>query len=180
MKIIDKYIIKKLIAMFFLLLLSCTIILCMFDYLFTNRTSQTNLSLNQILYYYLLYSPFIIKLILPTIVFISTILVVLKLSSRCEIVAYLSIGVSYKRFLKPFLIFGILLFKILIVCEGWVFPKSKDLRYGFEKKYFGRNFREYDADIHIKCGEDQYLYIQELEMKQGIGYNVFIDEIKDN
>ena len=180
MKIIDKYIFKKLIPMFFLLLISSTFMMCLFDYLFNNRTSETNLSLKQILYYYLLYSPFIIKLILPTIAFISTILVVLKLSSRCEIVAYLSIGVRYKRFLKPFLIFGIFLFKILIVCEGWLFPMSKDLRYDFEKKYFGRNFREYDADIHIKCGEDQYLYIQDLDMKNGIGSNVFIDEIKDN
>ena len=92
MKIIDKYIFKKLIPMFFLLLISCTFLMCLFDYLFNNRNSQTNLSLTQIIYYYLLYSPFIIKLILPTIAFISTILVVLKLSSRCEIVAYLSIA----------------------------------------------------------------------------------------
>ena len=119
MKIIDKYIFKKIIPMFFVLLISSTFMMCLFDYLFNNRTSETNLSLKQILYYYLLYSPFIIKLILPTIAFISTILVVLKLSSRC-------------------------------------------------------------ADIHIKCGEDQYLYIQDLDMKNGIGSNVFIDEIKDN
>lgn len=180
MKIIDKYILKKIIPMFFLLLFSSTFMMCLFDYFFNNRISGANLSLKQIGYYYLLFSAFIVKLILPTIAFISTILVVLKLSGRCEIVAYLSLGVRYKRFLKTFVIFAIFLFKILLICEGWLFPMSKEIRYDFEKKYFGRSFREYEGNIHIKWGKDQYLYIQDFDMKNGVGYNVFIDEIKNN
>lgn len=180
MKIIDKYILKKFVPMFLFLLCSVIFIMCLFDYLFNNKFSNTDITALQILYYYVLFGLFLLKLILPTIVFISTTLVVLKLSSRCEIISFLSLGISYKRFLKPFFICSIFLFKLLLIFEGWILPMSRDMMYDLERKYFGNYSVKYGYNIHIKWDEDKYLFIKNFDAKKNIGYDVFIDEIKDN
>ena len=180
MKIIDRYIFRKLIPMFFFLLSAVIFLTCLADYLFSYKVSSANLSWRQIFFYYTLCSVFTIKLTLPSIIFLATILVVLRFSNNCELVACLSNGITYKRFLKPFMLFALLLLKILLLCEGWVFPIINDVKYEFEREHFGRQQVKYGFNIHMKLEEDKFLFIKNYNNKQQTGYHVYIDEIKDN
>ena len=162
------------------LFLAVIFITCLADYLFNYKVSSAGLSLWQIFFYYTLFSVFTIKLTFPAIIFISAIFVVLRLSNNCEIVACLSNGITYKRFLKPFILLALLLLKILLLCEGWLFPIMNDMRYEFERKYFGRQQVKYGFNIHLCLGDDKFLCIQNYDKKLQVGYFVHIDEIKDN
>ena len=180
MKIIDRYIFSKLIPMFLVLFVSVILITCLSDYLFNDKVSSAGLSFGQIFFYYTLFSVLTIKLTLPSIMFIATILVVLRISNNCELVACLSNGVTYKRFLKPFMLFALLLLKVLLLCEGWLFPIMNDERYEFERKYFSRREIKYGFNIHLKLDDDKFFFVQNYDNKRQIGYLIFIDEIKDN
>ena len=180
MKIIDRYIFSKLVPMLVFLFFAVIFITCLADYLFNDKVSSAGLSCGQLFFYYTLFSVFTIKLTFSAIIFISVILVVVRLSNNCEIVACLSNGITYKRFLKPFMLLALLLFKVLLLCEGWLFPIMNDMRYEFERKYFGRQQAKYGFNIHLCLENDKFLCIQNYDNKRQVGYMVFIDEIKDN
>ena len=55
-----------------------------------------------------------------------------------------------------------------------------DMRYEFERKYFGRQQAKYGFNIHLCLENDKFLCIQNYDNKRQVGYMVFIDEIKDN
>lgn len=180
MKIIDRYVFSKLVPMLVFLLFAVIFITCLADYLLNYKVSSAGLSLGQIFFYYTLFSVFTIKFTFPSIIFISAILVVLRLSNNCEIVSCLSNGITYKRFLKPFMLLALLLFKVLLLCEGWLFPIMNDMRYEFERKYFGRQQAKYGFNIHLCLENDKFLSIENYNNKLQVGYRVAIDEIKDN
>ena len=76
------------------------------------------------------------NLLLPIFLFLSIIFFTSKLASNTEIVAILSSGVSYWRFLRPYMI-GAGLVAILIFFMGmFIVPKASIGYNEFEYKYF--------------------------------------------
>ena len=104
MKKIDKYILGKYLTNFFFCLLLLTVIVVVVDV--SEKTDdfvKSKLSATQIITdYYLGFIPRIDAMLFPLFVFIAVIFFTSKMAGRSEIIAILSSGVSFRRFLLPY------------------------------------------------------------------------------
>src|SRR5688572_6537292 len=115
MKTIDWYILKKFLFTFIFCLLMFTLIAVAVDS--SEKMDdfvKAKLTTSQVLTeYYLGFVPFIWNLLFPLFVFIAVIFFTSRMASRSEIIAILASGTSYNRFLKAYVIGGILLSVLL-------------------------------------------------------------------
>ncbi len=142
MKIIDLYILKKYLTTFFFCLLLFTVIVVVVD--ISEKTDdfvKSGLSFWRITVdYYFGFIPRITALLFPLFVFISVIFFTSRMATRSEVVAILSSGVSFRRFLLPFLVGGLFLGSMLWLGNRYMVPKANKTWGDFEAKYIDVNF----------------------------------------
>jgi lipopolysaccharide export system permease protein len=141
MKKLDWYILKKfLVTFFFCLLLFTAIAVAVDSSEKTDDFVKTGLSTSDIIQkYYFGFVPYIWSLLFPLFVFIAVIFFTSKMATRSEIIAILASGTSYNRFLRPYIIGGILLAMMLWVGSRYFIPKANAIRSNFQTSYIDRN-----------------------------------------
>src|ERR1700709_125145 len=141
MKTIDWYILKNLLLTFFYSLFLFAFISVVID--ISEKTDdfvRSGLGFTQIVMkYYLGFVPHILALLFPLFVFLSTIFFTSKMAGRSEIIAVLASGTSFNRFLRPFLLSGIVLATMLWLGNRYVIPKANAIRVSFQENYIDRN-----------------------------------------
>ncbi|HNP54698.1 MAG TPA: LptF/LptG family permease, partial [Ferruginibacter sp.] len=104
MKKIDRYILSKYLQTFFFCILLMTLIVVVVD--ISEKTDdfvKSKLSAWEITRdYYFGFIPRIDAMLFPLFVFISVIFFTSKMAGRSEVIAILSSGVSFRRYLMPF------------------------------------------------------------------------------
>jgi len=180
MKILDLYIIKKFLKTYFFAVLIIVTIIMVIDY--TEKIDNfidNKAPLNEILGdYYLNFIPYWANYISPLMVFISTVFFTANMAARTEIIAILSTGVSFMRFLRPYLIGSVLLGLLTFLMVGWVIPIANKTRITFERKYVeGGSYYFTGRDVHIKIGPEDYAYIESYDTGTNTGYRFALDKI---
>jgi lipopolysaccharide export system permease protein len=158
MKIIDWYILKKLLTTFFFCIFLFTVIAVVVD--ISEKTEdfvRSGLGFTDIvLLYYIGFIPYIDALLFPLFVFIAVIFFTSKMAGRSEIVAVLASGTSFRRFLVPYWIGGTSLGLLLFFGAHFLIPRANDIRSAFETKYVNGN-SSYNA--LVSHGHDLYLRV---------------------
>ncbi len=110
LKILDRYIIKELYASFFMGVLIFTTLIVAGDILFklANMLIRGGVSFFVVLKLFLYKLPSVVALTLPMSVLLSVLLGFGRLSSRGEVIAFMSCGVTLYRMLRPALLFAII------------------------------------------------------------------------
>ena len=134
---IDRYIIKKFLVTFFYSLLLLLLIVIVID--FSEKIDdfiQSNLSFFTIMSeYYLHFIPYFANLFSPLFIFISVVFFTSRLADNSEIIAIFNSGMSFKRFLRPFIISAVFLSVLSFILGSYVIPISNKYRIDFENKY---------------------------------------------
>ncbi|MBK5278544.1 MAG: LptF/LptG family permease [Bacteroidia bacterium] len=181
MKILDKYILKKILTTFFFVVLIIVAIIVVIDITEKmDKFSENNLSKVVILGYYMDFIPWIAGLIAPITVFIAIVYVTSRMAGQTEIIAILSSGVSFKRFLLPYFFGAMLIASMSFVFNGWLIPKSNRSRLSFETQYFNRNNYFSTRNLHLQLEPDVYLYIQSYNNQTNIGFQFTLEKFKNN
>ena len=182
MKLLDRYILKKFLYSFLLVLLMLTTIITLID--FTEKNGQFikhKLEYQEIIdYYYRGYIPFIINFIAPISVFVTTVFVTSRLAQRTEIIAIMSSGVHFLRFLAPYLAGAMAITLCSFVLTGWVLAKANMRRVAFETEYIDGFFHSRSQHLHIRIAPDRYLYVDRYRTYNHSGTHVTIETVKDN
>src|SRR5215831_17138761 len=105
MKKLDWYIVKKFIGTFFYAIMILAVIACVIDYSekmddFVTKKAPAL----EVLNYFKNFVPHISALLFPLFIFIATIFFTSKLAYKSEIIAMLAGGISFQRFMRPYLI----------------------------------------------------------------------------
>lgn len=188
MKKIDRYILSKYLTTFFYCLLLFTAIVVVVDISEkTNDFAKSNLSAYQIFMdYYVGFIPRIDAMLFPLFVFISVIFFTSKMAGRSEIIAILSSGVSFRRFLTPYIVGGIFLSGILWLGYQYVVPKA-NLKWGnFEARYIDgpvapeSNKSNYKQKLYFKLDSNSYVGIGGYDTILKSGNSFFVQRFKDN
>ena len=180
MRILDRYILKKLLSSFFFVVSIIVSVVCIIDMTEKNeKFIKNNLSAEQIIGYYLDYFPYIANMIAPITVFIATVFITAKLASHTEIIAMLSSGVSFRRLMRPYLIGSVIIAGISFYMTGWVIPDSNKTRVEFEIKYFEKPYYFNEENIHIKVAPEVYLYMERYHNQSDVGYKFTLEKIQD-
>lgn len=141
MKKIDWYILKTFTVTFFFVLLLFTLIGIVIDV--SEKTDdfvKSGLTMNQIItQYYFGFVPRIGAMLFPLWVFIAAIFFTSKMAGRSEVIAILASGTSYNRFLRPYLIGGLLFATMLWWMQRYVIPRANEIFSVFQVTYIDRN-----------------------------------------
>src|ERR1035437_3789712 len=102
MKIIDRYILKKFFLTFFFFIIALTVLVVIVDLSEkTDDFAKAGLSAEDIIVqYYFGFIPRIDAMLFPLFIFLSVIFFTSIMATRTEIIAILSSGVSFSRFLR--------------------------------------------------------------------------------
>jgi lipopolysaccharide export system permease protein len=180
MNILDKLILKKFLTTFvFVVGILVAVILIL---TFSERNEnfiENDISAGQIIKYFVYFAPYIANLITPLTVFIATVFVTSKMAGHTEIIAILAGGISYPRFLRPFILGAILIATTSFILTGWVIPNANKWRIAFEIKYFDKPYNYDGQDIHFKVSPTTYVYLRSYSTYRNIGYNFTLEEIVD-
>ena len=180
MKILDKYILKKILTTFFFVVLILIAIIVVIDTTEKmDKFSKNNLDTLTILSYYRDFIPWIAGLLTPITVFIAIVFVTSQMAGRTEIIAILSSGVSFPRFLLPYFIGSLTIAVISFVLNGWVIPQSNRSRLTFEMRYFNRMSNFEKRNVHLQIEPNVYLYLQNFNNQTNTGYQFSLERFKD-
>jgi lipopolysaccharide export system permease protein len=182
MKLLDRYILKKFLCSFLFVLLMLTAVITLID--FTEKNGQFikhKLGYKEIInYYYYGYVPFIINFIIPISVFVTTVFVTSMLAQHTEIIAILSSGVSFFRFITPYLAGAMVITLCSFVLTGWGLAEANMRRVAFETEYIDGFLHNRSQHLHIRIPPDRYFYVEHYRTYNNSGTNVTIEKIKDN
>jgi lipopolysaccharide export system permease protein len=180
MKLLDRYILKKFLFSFLFILLLIILIITVIDITEKNDYFiKHKLTYRQIINYYYSFLPFMANMVTPITVFITTVFVTSRLAQRTEIIAILSGGISFMRFLVPYFIGSIIIAIGSFLLTGWILADANKKRVAFEIEYIDRPFRTSSKNIHIKLSEDTYLYVGYYRSYNNTGSDITIETIRD-
>jgi lipopolysaccharide export system permease protein len=181
MKLLDRYILVKVLTTFFFVLLILVAIIVVIDLTEkVDKFAQNNLSSLTILGYYLDFIPWIAGLISPIIVFIAIVYVTGRLAAHTEIIAMLSAGISFPRLLVPYFMAASIIAAITFGLNGWLIPQSNKTRLDFELTYF-KNRPYYDrSNIHLQIEPNVIMFIQNYNTQNNVGYQFTLERFDHN
>lgn len=177
MKLLDRYIVKRLLSTFLFVVLILVLVITVIDLAEkTEKYIRNKLTAAQILSYYLDFIPWVANLITPITVFIATVYVTARMAGHTEIIAMLSSGMSFRRLLVPYFVGAFAIAATSFWLNGWVIPNANKSRLAFEVEYIkGRYF--YDKkNIHIQVSPGEYLYMQSYNNQANVGYNFTLEK----
>ena len=171
--ILDRYILKRYLVTFLVILMLFVPIGIMANLAEKiGKIIDNEAPLSEVIVFYGNFTLVIGNLLLPIFLFLSIIFFTSKLASNTEIVAILSSGVSYWRFLRPYFI-GATLVAILIFLMGMFIVPHASIGFNeFEYKYFkkGRQDRVTE-NIFNQLNETDYIYVSSFDPNRKLGYN---------
>ena len=182
MQKLDWYILKKFLGTFFFTLSLILLIVIIFDV--SEKIDdflEHELSIKTIIFdYYLNFIPYFGNLFSPLFIFISVIYFTSKMANDSEVIAILNSGMSFSRFLRPFIIASIILGTLSFLLGNFIIPPSNSKRIDFENKYLRNKYYSNKKNIHIQILPNQYIYMQSYNSKREIGYKFTIEKFNDN
>lgn len=188
MKKIDKYILFKYLSTFFFCLVLFTTIVVVVDLSEkTDNFVRSNLSAWQIFRdYYLGFIPRIDAMLFPLFIFISVIFFTSKMAGRSEVIAILSSGVSFRRYMMPFMAGALLLGGVLWISYQFVVPQANRKWAEFDIKYLRSNRASsdqrrssYKTNVYFKLDSFSYVGIRGYDTISKTGNNFFVQRFKD-
>ena len=172
MKKIDLYIYKKFIGTFFFAISMLILIVIIFD-LSENIDSflKNNAPWQRVLVdYYLMSVPYYINLFIHLFAFIAVVFFTSKMASRTEIVAILSNGVSFWRFLYPYLLAALTIAFISLYFGNFLIPKTNEIRRDFKNDYMERLSESAGRNVHVQIDKDEFVYIESYNITKEYGF----------
>lgn len=159
LKLLDLYVLKKFLVTFFYGILIFAIIACVIDY--SQKIDdfvENKAPLNAILFYFLNFIPHIIALLFPLFIFISTIFFTSRMAYKTEIIAMLAAGMSFRRFLRPYMIGAFLLCGGSFIANHYIVPLSNQAINDFHVDYIWSKKVGSDNNIHMRLDDKEYVY----------------------
>jgi lipopolysaccharide export system permease protein len=146
---------------------------------------KSRLSFSRILTdYYAGLIPRINAMLFPLFVFISVIFFTAKMADRTEIVAILSSGVSFGRFLVPYWIGGILLSALLWVGNQQLLPRANTIWSNFETRYIGGALdyatTAFPKNFYFRLDSNSYAGMRYFDTTSRSGGVFFIQRFQNN
>ena len=162
--IIDKYILKRYLATFVVMLLLFIPIGIVVDVAEKiNKLLENKVPFVEIALYYYNFTVYFANSLFPIFLFLSVIWFTSKLANDTEIIAILSSGISFTRFLRPYII-GASIVSILVLLMGFfVVPAASEgfnnFRYTYLKGGGKEAMRGNSTDVYRQISDNEFIYV---------------------
>ncbi|MGB5497821.1 MAG: LptF/LptG family permease [Maribacter sp.] len=165
MGIIDKYILKRYLVTFAVMLLLFIPIGIMANLAEQiGKMIDNDAPTNEIIVYYINFTIYIGSLLFPIFLFLSIIFFTSKLASNTEIVAILSSGVSYNRFLRPYIVGATIIAITMLVMAMFIVPNASKGYNEFKFKYLKKGKQDrITSNIFNQLNENDFIYVSNFD-----------------
>ena len=182
MKILDWYILRRYIFTFLMLMLlfiPIGITVNLAEKI--GRILENEVPFSAVALYYLDFTIYFANLLFPILLFISVIWFTSKLANNSEIIAFLSSGVSFSRFLRPYLIGAVLIAIAALVLGLYLTPGASKGYNQFVYKYLsGKKDVSQTKDVYRQINDNDFIYVSNFDVKFKSGSNFTLEHFEDN
>jgi lipopolysaccharide export system permease protein len=181
-RILDRYIIAKYIVTFLTMLTLFIPISVLVDLSQKiDNFKQYEVPASEILWYYYNFIWHFGFILFPIFLFLSVIWFTSKLSSNSEVIAILSSGISFYRYLRPFFIAALLISLGAFFAGQFIVPKASKSLKEFEFSYFKKNKKDRQTQLLFKQIDDgDYIYLSQFNPTRQFGYNFSYESFEGN
>ena len=182
LKIIDKYILKRYLTTFSVMLLMFIPIGIVIDVSEkVNKMIENKVPFKAIAAYYVDFTIYFANLLFPIFLFLSIIWFTSKLANNTEIIAILSSGISFARFLRPYIIGAVIVSIFALLMGIFLVPKASEGFKNFRYMYLiggGQSEMRDDSDVYRQISEDEYIYVSNFNTVNKTAYNFSLEKFK--
>jgi len=182
--IIDKYILKRYLATFSIMLLLFIPIGITIDVSEKiNRILENKVPFVKVAAYYLDFIVYFANLLFPIFLFLSIIWFTSKLANNTEIIAILSSGISFQRFLKPYIIGATIISLFALLMGFFLVPKASEGFKNFRYMYLtggGREEMRQTSDVYRQISETEFIYASNFNVEAKTAYSFVYEKFDKN
>ncbi|MBP4141823.1 LptF/LptG family permease [Flavobacterium sp. I-SCBP12n] len=182
--IIDKYILKRYLATFTVMLLLFIPIGIVVDVSEKiNKILENKVPILDIAIYYYNFTVYFASSLFPIFLFLSVIWFTSKLANDTEIIAILSSGISFTRFLRPY-IMGASIVSVFVLLMGFfVVPAASEgfnnFRYTYLRGGGKESMRGDNTDIYRQISNDEFIYVNSFNTDSKTAFNFSLEKFKN-
>ncbi len=180
--ILDRYILRKYLGTFaLLLLLFVPIGITVHLAEKIDKILDNEVPLMEVMKYLYDFTIYFANLLFPLFLFLSVIWFTSKLANNTEVIAFLSSGVSYYRFLRPYIIGATIVCIAALVFSMYLAPKASRGFNEFTYKYIKKGTQERDQrNVYKQINPNDYIYVSYFNMKENLGSNFTLEHFDGN
>ena len=182
--IIDKYILKRYLATFAVMLLLFIPIGIVVDVSEKiNKMLENKIPFLEIALYYYNFTIYFANSLFPIFLFLSVIWFTSKLANDTEIIAILSSGISFTRFLRPYIIGASIVSVFVLLMGFFVVPAASEgfnnFRYTYLKGGGKEAMRGDDTDVYRQISDDEFIYVNSFNTESKTAFNFSLEKFKN-
>mgnify|MGYP003640463025 CR=1 FL=1 len=179
--IIDRYILKRYLATFAAMLLMFIPIGIIIDVSEKiNFMIENKIPFLDIAIYYYHFTIYFANSLFPIFLFLSIIWFTSKLANNTEIIAILSSGISFTRFLRPYIIGATIVSVFVLVMGFYVVPVSSEgfnnFRYTYLKTGGKEQMRGKNTDVYRQINDNEFLYVNSFNTASQVAFNFALEK----
>lgn len=160
-KKIDAYIIKRYLMTFIVMLLLFIPIGIMVDLAEKiDKFKENEVPFSEIVSYYIDFMWYFGNLLFPIFLFLAVIWFTSKLANNTEVIAILSSGISFNRFLRPYFISATIIATFAFFAGMFVVPKASEGFNEFSFKYLRKRKNDRQTtNLFKQINENEFIYV---------------------
>jgi len=182
LKILDWYILKRYLGTFLTMLflfIPIGITVNLAEKI--DKILENQVPFMEVVYYYFDFIIYFANLLFPIFLFLSVIWFTSKLAMNTEIIAYLSSGVSFYRFLRPYLIGATIVCLGALASSMYLAPQANkgynEFIYQYLKK--GKEAQE-TSDVYRQINDQEFIYASHFQPKSQSARNFTLEHFENN
>ena len=181
LKTIDYYIIKKFLGTFFYTITLIISIAMVFDISENlDEFISKDVTVKAIIFdYYLNFIPYFANLFSSLFTFITVIYFTSKMAYTSEIIAILSSGVSFRRFILPYMISALVIAIFSYTLGNYIIPPANKKRVDFRNTYISNRRASSGINIHRQLSPGVFIYMKTYNTTSDVGYKFTIEKFVD-
>ncbi len=182
MKILDWYILKRYLltfTMMILLFIPIGITVHLAEKI--GKILDSEATMPEILQYFLDFTIYFAHLLFPLFLFLSVIWFTSKLANNTEIVAFLSSGVSFTRFLRPYIIGATIVAMFSLLLGMYLAPRASKGFNDFTYKHLKKHKKAVDnTNVFRQINDNEIIYVSSFNVNKNYGSNFTLEHFEDN
>ncbi len=139
---------------------------------------EKHVPFHEVLWYYVDFTVFFANLLFPILLFISIIWFTSKLAANTEVIAFLSSGVSFWRFLRPYIIGATLVCLGALLMSTYLAPEASKGYNEFKYKYLKTAKVKQTEDVFRQINDHEYIYTSHFNPKANRASNFILEHFE--
>ena len=148
-----------------------------------NKMLENKIPFLDIALYYYNFTIYFANSLFPIFLFLSVIWFTSKLANDTEIIAILSSGISFTRFLRPYIIGASIVSVFVLLMGFFVVPAASEgfnnFRYTYLKGGGKEAMRGDNTDVYRQISDDEFIYVNSFNAESKTAFNFSLEKFKN-